>query len=98
MRNLVGIAGKPHNKTVVACIGPQTAATAREFGLRVDVQPETANVASLIDMLGARRPSRWTGAPEEDRRADSQAVSVLPSRTVIRPVKRSASPRRATSN
>jgi uroporphyrinogen III methyltransferase / synthase len=35
----------------VACIGPQTAATAREFGLRVDVQPETANVASLIDAL-----------------------------------------------
>ena len=51
VRNLVGIAGKPHNKTVVACIGPQTAATAREFGLRVDVQPETANVASLIDAL-----------------------------------------------
>ncbi|MDT0260956.1 bifunctional uroporphyrinogen-III C-methyltransferase/uroporphyrinogen-III synthase [Jatrophihabitans lederbergiae] len=51
VRNLVGIAGKPHNRTVVACIGPQTAATAREFGLRVDVQPETANVASLIDAL-----------------------------------------------
>ncbi|MDQ2957361.1 MAG: hypothetical protein M3Y42_10390, partial [Actinomycetota bacterium] len=33
------------------CIGPQTAATAREFGLRVDVQPETANIASLIDAL-----------------------------------------------
>ena len=45
VRNLVGIAGKPHARTVVACIGPQTAATAREFGLRVDVQPETATVA-----------------------------------------------------
>ncbi|UQX88874.1 bifunctional uroporphyrinogen-III C-methyltransferase/uroporphyrinogen-III synthase [Jatrophihabitans telluris] len=51
VRNLVGIAGKPHNRTVVACIGPQTAATAKEFGLRVDVQPETANVAALIDAL-----------------------------------------------
>ncbi len=51
VRNLVGIAGKPHNRTVVACIGPQTAATAREFGLRVDVQPEVANVAALIDAL-----------------------------------------------
>jgi uroporphyrinogen III methyltransferase/synthase len=51
VRNLVGIAGKPHNKTVVACIGPQTAETAREFGLRVDVQPETANVACLIEAL-----------------------------------------------
>ncbi len=51
VRNLVGIAGKPHNRTVVACIGPQTAATAAEFGLRVDVQPETANIGSLIDAL-----------------------------------------------
>ncbi|MDT4904406.1 MAG: uroporphyrinogen methyltransferase / synthase, partial [Pseudonocardiales bacterium] len=48
VRNLVGIAGKPHARTVVACIGPQTAATAREFGLRVDVQPEAATVPALI--------------------------------------------------
>jgi uroporphyrinogen III methyltransferase/synthase len=40
VRNLVGIAGKPHAKTVVACIGTATAETAAEFGLRVDVQPE----------------------------------------------------------
>jgi uroporphyrinogen III methyltransferase/synthase len=51
VRNLVGIAGKPHAKTVVACIGPQTAATAKEFGLRVDVQPEQATVAALVDSL-----------------------------------------------
>jgi uroporphyrinogen III methyltransferase/synthase len=51
VRNLVGIAGKPHARTVVACIGPQTAATAREFGLRVDVQPESATVPALIDAL-----------------------------------------------
>jgi uroporphyrinogen III methyltransferase/synthase len=51
VRNLVGIAGKPHARTVVACIGPQTAATAREFGLRVDVQPEAATVPALIDAL-----------------------------------------------
>ena len=44
MRNLVGIAGKPHARTIVACIGPQTAETAREFGLRVDVQPEEARI------------------------------------------------------
>ncbi|MGA8546343.1 MAG: bifunctional uroporphyrinogen-III C-methyltransferase/uroporphyrinogen-III synthase, partial [Mycobacterium sp.] len=42
VRNLVGIAGKPHARTIVACIGPKTAETAAEFGLRVDVQPETA--------------------------------------------------------
>ncbi|RFU23306.1 bifunctional uroporphyrinogen-III C-methyltransferase/uroporphyrinogen-III synthase [Geodermatophilus marinus] len=51
VRNLVGIAGKPHAKTVVAVIGPQTSATAQEFGLRVDVQPETAAVGPLIDAL-----------------------------------------------
>ena len=37
VRNLVGIAGKPHPSTVVACIGPATAKTAEEHGLRVDV-------------------------------------------------------------
>ena len=51
VRNLVGIAGKPHARTVVACIGPATAATAKEFGLRVDVQPETADIASVIEAL-----------------------------------------------
>jgi uroporphyrinogen III methyltransferase/synthase len=53
VRNLVGIAGKPHTKTVVAVIGPATAASAQEFGLRVDVQPETAAVAPLVDALAA---------------------------------------------
>ena len=51
VRNLVGIAGKPHARTVVACIGPKTAETAQEFGLRVDVQPEHANVPSLVEAL-----------------------------------------------
>jgi uroporphyrinogen III methyltransferase/synthase len=51
VRNLVGIAGKPHARTLVACIGPHTAETAREFGLRVDVQPEVAQVPVLVDAL-----------------------------------------------
>jgi len=51
VRNLVGIAGKPHARTIVAVIGPQTAATAVEFGLRVDVQPEVAQVSSLVEAL-----------------------------------------------
>jgi uroporphyrinogen III methyltransferase/synthase len=51
VRNLVGIAGKPHARTIVACIGPKTAETAVEFGLRVDVQPETAAVGPLVDAL-----------------------------------------------
>ena len=37
VRNLVGIAGKPHASTVIAVIGPATAKTAEEHGLRVDV-------------------------------------------------------------
>jgi uroporphyrinogen III methyltransferase / synthase len=51
VRNLVGIAGKPHQTTVVACIGPQTAKTAEEHGLRVDVLGEDTTVPSLIDAL-----------------------------------------------
>ncbi len=51
VRNLVGIAGKPHSRSIVACLGPHTAETAREFGLRVDVQPEVAEIGALIDAL-----------------------------------------------
>jgi len=67
VRNLVGIAGKPHAKTVVACIGPQTAATAREFGLRVDVQPETATIGALVDALAELGAIR--SAEERERAA-----------------------------
>jgi len=51
VRNLVGIAGKPHQRTVVAVIGPKTAETAAEFGLRVDVQPAHASVPDLVEAL-----------------------------------------------
>ncbi|APT83947.1 uroporphyrinogen-III synthase [Corynebacterium aquilae] len=51
VKNLVGIAGKPHTRTIIACIGPMTAAAAEELGLRVDVQPEQANVPALVDAL-----------------------------------------------
>ncbi|MGV0374915.1 bifunctional uroporphyrinogen-III C-methyltransferase/uroporphyrinogen-III synthase [Corynebacterium hadale] len=51
VKNLVGIAGKPHQRTIIACIGPSTAAEAKEQGLRVDVVPEVADVPSLIDAL-----------------------------------------------
>ncbi|WP_115685378.1 uroporphyrinogen-III synthase [Corynebacterium senegalense] len=53
VKNLVGIAGKPHPRTIIACIGPMTAAEAREQGLRVDVMPEVADVPSLVDALAA---------------------------------------------
>jgi uroporphyrinogen III methyltransferase/synthase len=71
VRNLVGIAGKPHARTVVACIGPQTAATAKEFGLRVDVQPEVATVPALIDALAEFAVAR--AAAEKEKAAAAAA-------------------------
>jgi uroporphyrinogen III methyltransferase/synthase len=56
VRNLVGIAGKPHPSTVIACIGPATAKTAEEHGLRVDVlapNPSVADLACALSEYGA---------------------------------------------
>jgi uroporphyrinogen III methyltransferase/synthase len=79
VRNLVGIAGKPHTRTVVACIGPQTAATAREFGLRSDVEPEVAAVDTLVDALAAhaaaKRASGDAPPPKRSRRASSSRTA-----------------------
>ena len=88
VRNLVGIAGKPHTSTVVACIGPATAKTAEEFGLRVDVLAPTAAALSLVDALAGhgvglaaaardagepvRRPSERR--PASRRRANSRSL------------------------
>ncbi|MEV8569713.1 bifunctional uroporphyrinogen-III C-methyltransferase/uroporphyrinogen-III synthase [Streptomyces sp. NPDC051322] len=58
VRNLVGIAGKPHNVTVIACIGPATAKTAEEHGLRVDVmspEPSVHRLAEALAEFGAQR-------------------------------------------
>jgi len=51
VRNLVGIAGKPHPATVVACIGPATAKTAEEHGLRVDVLAAEPSTEALVAAL-----------------------------------------------
>ncbi len=51
VRNLVGIAGKPHTSTVIAVIGPATAKTAEENGLRVDVLAPTPSIEALTDAL-----------------------------------------------
>jgi uroporphyrinogen III methyltransferase / synthase len=51
VRNLVGIAGKPHAVTVIGVIGPQTAKTAAEFGLRVDVTAPQPSMAALVDAM-----------------------------------------------
>ncbi|MGI5224898.1 uroporphyrinogen-III synthase [Actinoallomurus sp. CA-142502] len=58
VRNLIGIAGKPHNVTVIAVIGPQTAKTAEEYGLRVDVTADKPSASALAEALaeyGAKR-------------------------------------------
>jgi uroporphyrinogen III methyltransferase/synthase len=51
VRNLVGIAGKPHPSTIIAVIGPATAKTAEEHGLRVDVMAPKPDVDLLVDAL-----------------------------------------------
>jgi uroporphyrinogen III methyltransferase/synthase len=73
VRNLVGIAGKPHTRTLVACIGPKTAETAYEFGLRVDVQPEIAQVPALVDALARHAAQlRAEGALPPPRKAKTR--------------------------
>ncbi|HET7349510.1 MAG TPA: bifunctional uroporphyrinogen-III C-methyltransferase/uroporphyrinogen-III synthase [Marmoricola sp.] len=61
VRNLVGIAGKPHTSTVIAVIGPATAKTAEEHGLRVDVMAPNPSIEEVCDALAdfgaARRAS-----------------------------------------
>ncbi len=58
VRNLVGIAGKPHDTTVLACIGPQTVKTAEELGLRVDVVAAKPDVVSLVEALAEHALTR----------------------------------------
>jgi len=53
VRNLVGIAGKPHAGTIIAVIGPATAKTCEEHGLRVDVVASKPSVVDLADALAA---------------------------------------------
>jgi uroporphyrinogen III methyltransferase/synthase len=62
VKNLVGIAGKPHASTVIACIGPQTAKTAEEHGLRVDVLAPSPSAAVLAEALAAFGQARREAA------------------------------------
>jgi uroporphyrinogen III methyltransferase/synthase len=64
VRNLVGIAGKPHNVTVIACIGPATAKTAEEHGLRVDVMSPEPSVHALAQALADFGTARREAALE----------------------------------
>lgn len=64
VRNLVGIAGKPHHSTIVAVIGPQTAKTAEEHGLRVDVMAAQSTIAGLVEALADHGESLRAAAGE----------------------------------
>ncbi|MFC6154006.1 uroporphyrinogen-III synthase [Nocardioides yefusunii] len=85
VRNLVGIAGKPHPSTIIAVIGPATAKTAEEHGLRVDVQAERPDVDVLVDALadfGAARRQQFidTGLPvtkPSDRKASGRRKAAV---------------------
>jgi uroporphyrinogen III methyltransferase/synthase len=82
VRNLVGIAGKPHDSTVLACIGPQTEATALELGLRVDVLSPQPDVVTLVEALAAFAAER--------RDAALPGVAPLPSAAHRRKLARAA--------
>ena len=56
VRNLVGIAGKPHPSTIIAVIGPATAKTCEEHGLRVDVIAQASRPPSIW-------PTPWPASP-----------------------------------
>jgi uroporphyrinogen III methyltransferase/synthase len=64
VRNLVGIAGKPHPSTIIAVIGPATAKTAEEHGLRVDVLAAKPDVHELVDALADFGAARRAGMVE----------------------------------
>ncbi|RMB61140.1 bifunctional uroporphyrinogen-III C-methyltransferase/uroporphyrinogen-III synthase [Tessaracoccus antarcticus] len=51
VRNMIGIAGKPHAASVVAAIGPATAAACEMHGLRVDVVAEAPTFESVAEGL-----------------------------------------------
>jgi uroporphyrinogen III methyltransferase/synthase len=51
VRNLVQLIGPPAESVVVAAIGPKTAATCAELGVRVDVEAASASVEALAKAL-----------------------------------------------
>ena len=84
VRNLVSLCGKPHERTLVAAIGPQTAAAAREAGLRVDVESKVATVAAVTRALGdfvtELRAAALTAAP-----AKKPAAKKAPAKSAAAP-------------
>jgi uroporphyrinogen III methyltransferase/synthase len=85
VRNLVGIAGKPHPSTVIAVIGPATAKTAEEHGLRVDVLAAKPSVEDLVDALA-------------DHGAARRAAMLEAGQPVTKPSERKPATRRKTGS
>ena len=81
VRNLVGIAGKPHPGTIIAAIGPATQKTCEEHGLRVDVVAAKPSVVALADALAAFA-------------ADRRDAMLAAGEPVLRPSQRKAPARR----
>ncbi len=78
VRNLVGIAGKPHAGTVIAVIGPQTARTATELGLRVDVEAASPSAGALVDALAELAVERRDAGETERPSARAAAKAKKP--------------------
>ncbi|HJE50692.1 MAG TPA: uroporphyrinogen-III synthase [Tessaracoccus flavescens] len=68
VRNMIGIAGKPHAATVVVAIGPATSAACEIHGLRVDVVADSPTYESVAEGL----------ARFADRRRADQVAAGLP--------------------
>ena len=64
VRNLVGIAGKPHAATIIGCIGPATASTAQDLGIRVDVVAAQASAPALVEALAEHAVARAQAVAE----------------------------------
>ncbi|HMR49334.1 MAG TPA: uroporphyrinogen-III synthase [Arachnia sp.] len=84
VRNMIGIAGKPHSATLVAAIGPATAAACEMHGLRVDVVAAAPTFESLAGSL----------ADFADKRRAAQIAAGLPN---LRPSQRKRRRRRTAS-
>ena len=81
VRNMIGIAGKPHAATVVAAIGPATATACEMHGLRVDVVADAPTYEAIAEGL----------ARFADRRRADQILAGLP---VTKPSQRKRRKRR----
>ncbi len=85
VRNLVALCGKPHERTLVAAIGPQTAAAARDAGLRVDVESKVASVAAVTKALGdfvvaQRAAAAEAAAKPAPRKPAAKATKAAPAK------------------